>query len=347
MRGSTLRRAAAAAAALLTLLGVTAGASSAAAPSPSTDRLEVSVAKGRALADELECPVPPVQTNVWLRTRSCQTVSATVNVLRDETWVGRAEFTIQNVMTLDTERTQWTERIRVSKARLTGDAKDLRVQLRASCNTFCKATVKMGAFTLGNSAKSGRIVYSVPVKKYEIRRNMAHYSFDITRPGFSVGLVAYDSALFRCDDRFSNKVRQFHKDPGCVFPQRPVTEENQRLLPYISQNIHNVQSQGVHLGSPNYGRPLHRLQKPRQQSANRNAVCGNQTPPPGLPFPEPQCDEYPYASTYEGGTTQAPPNRATMWVPAQENRRQGSYLSRFYREFRVLDGDPYYVAVGV
>ena len=53
------------------------------------------------------------------------------------------------------------------------------------------------------------------------------------------------------------------------------------------------------------------------------------------------CDEYPFASTYEGG-----PGKASIaGVPLREQRRQGGDLAGFYRRHRLGNGDAFVVVV--
>jgi Deoxyribonuclease NucA/NucB len=53
------------------------------------------------------------------------------------------------------------------------------------------------------------------------------------------------------------------------------------------------------------------------------------------------CDEYPFASTYEGG-----PGKASIAaVPVREQRRQGGDLLAFYRRHRIGNGDAFVVVV--
>jgi deoxyribonuclease NucA/NucB len=53
------------------------------------------------------------------------------------------------------------------------------------------------------------------------------------------------------------------------------------------------------------------------------------------------CDEYPFASTYEGG-----PGKASIaGVPLREQRRQGGDLAGFYRRHRIGNGDAFVVVV--
>ena len=53
------------------------------------------------------------------------------------------------------------------------------------------------------------------------------------------------------------------------------------------------------------------------------------------------CDEYPFASTIEGG-----PGKASIaGVPLKEQRRQGGHLLAFYRRHRIGNGDAFVVVV--
>jgi hypothetical protein len=53
------------------------------------------------------------------------------------------------------------------------------------------------------------------------------------------------------------------------------------------------------------------------------------------------CDEYPFASTYEGG-----PGKASIaGVPLREQRIQGGDLNGFYRRYRIGNGDAFVVVV--
>jgi hypothetical protein len=52
------------------------------------------------------------------------------------------------------------------------------------------------------------------------------------------------------------------------------------------------------------------------------------------------CDEYPFASTMEGGL-----GAHIMGVPFGEQSRQGTDISGFYRRNKIGQGDPFLVAV--
>ncbi|MGD3109433.1 NucA/NucB deoxyribonuclease domain-containing protein [Streptomyces sp. YGL11-2] len=98
--------------------------------------------------------------------------------------------------------------------------------------------------------------------------------------------------------------------------------------------------------------PLHRLQKGLGQTnlnrynANRREavkVCTSVDPDyakKGL-----ECDEYPFASTYEGSAQSiyepAKPknNFSALAIPAAENGKGGSQLATYYNNNRIIDGD--------
>jgi hypothetical protein len=64
---------------------------------------------------------------------------------------------------------------------------------------------------------------------------------------------------------------------------------------------------------------------PQESKNNRSISCPESVPrPAGY-----QCDEYPFASSFEGGAATSPPNRISAWVPAVENSLQGAKAPGF------------------
>lgn len=84
-------------------------------------------------------------------------------------------------------------------------------------------------------------------------------------------------------------------------------------------------------GHPNV---LHRTTDPDIISANRDAATAGFTGRPLSP------DEYPFASTIEGG-----PGAHVTPVPLREQRVQGGQISSFYQKHGIGDGDPFRVEV--
>lgn len=137
--------------------------------------------------------------------------------------------------------------------------------------------------------------------------------------------------VIRCDHMYPREWRK----PGCVFPDFTPTVD-MSSLPVIAENIRKVQGRGIHVGRPGGRHPLHRNSGSQERDKNRHLVCPkHEKRPPGS-----SCDEYPFASTVEGGTSLPPIDRYRGWVPAHENQSQGVILSRFYRVNRILRGSP-------
>jgi hypothetical protein len=89
--------------------------------------------------------------------------------------------------------------------------------------------------------------------------------------------------------------------------------------------------------------PLHRLVDPAQVDKNRDEVCGRKVrgpAPKGM-----SCDEYPFATTEEGGTKLTEKNRSWAWVPTAQQNSQGGLVRAFYYANRVLNGDAFWVKV--
>ncbi len=84
-------------------------------------------------------------------------------------------------------------------------------------------------------------------------------------------------------------------------------------------------------GHPNV---LHRTTDPDIISANRDAATAGFTGRPSSP------DEYPFASTIEGGQ-----GAHVTPVPLREQRIQGGQISSFYQKHGIGDGDPFAVEV--
>lgn len=149
---------------------------------------------------------------------------------------------------------------------------------------------------------------------------------------------------------------------GCVFPAiRPIHSiDLSGPDPAYATHIADAQASGLPGGYPN-GPPLHRLSSSVLIQANRGAAC-----PPSLPRPDGfSCDEYPYASTWEGAATGGGDGRTFGWcqisglpagvtgpggysacmIPLAENTHGGSLLGAFYGSSRVLEGDAFFVRI--
>ena len=101
-------------------------------------------------------------------------------------------------------------------------------------------------------------------------------------------------------------------------------------MPAVCANMRNA----IH----NEGKPsqLTRTTNSSQIRKNRrDSKCTKMKPGNGM-----SCDEYPFASTYEGGT-----GAVIAAVPIKENNSQGGQLSAFYGKNDIQDGGCFEVKI--
>ncbi|MFD4862894.1 NucA/NucB deoxyribonuclease domain-containing protein [Streptomyces atratus] len=277
------------------------------------------------------------------RTSMCLDMNAYVDVLNNGRPVGRASFEIKHSMTLQAGKRNWKESLTVGKATLVNASGiHMTVAVGAGKGITTKVDFPQGS-TLG-PVRKGAVAYKTNVGKKKQQLTKSSYRFTFTKAGYSVGSFKYYSAKYRCDDKLWGPKKRL-KAPGCVFTGATPTI-GMGDLRYIAENIRNVRKKGGHYGQPGYGKPLHAMNNADQARKNRNAVCGKAKPTAwerrhGLI----SCDEYPFATTKEGGTKLPASQRGIKFVPDKEQDTQGGRVSGFKKQYRVLDGDAFYVAI--
>lgn len=268
--------------------------------------------------------------------------NAQVNVLRNGTPVGVVYFTITQSLQLHVIGRDFTESIDLTGVRVVGNASGVRVGISVSCGSPCSASTRFPQESVLRSGLQGSVLYHDSTTK--IHYTASRYVFSFLKPGFTPGGFTYKSLGYRCDDMLRGP-RGGGQSAGCVFPSFTPVLTAMAGLPDIAANIRRIQTRGPgHYGRYGSGHPLHRLMNAARQNANRNAVSSRRVvgPPPRAGV---SCDEYPFASTYEGGTSLSASNRGTAWVPSAEQNSQGGRASAFYNAERLLDDDAFWVAV--
>lgn len=197
-------------------------------------------------------------------------------------------------------------------------------------------TVSMGLYA--GATGSDQVAYFSPiVNNYQLRTQLQYTwnSQTPVPPEVPGPTTRMTQNYIRCDT-----AQEVNYGTGCVNPAYlPIANFPVGTYPYISPNIQADQAD-TQRGAPGIS-ALHR-NSPSEVDANRNAACSTarQTalgpPPTGMDVPS--CDEYPFASTQEGGSTSR-----IAWVPLAENNTQGNTLIDFYRQSRVMTGDAFYV----
>ncbi|MEU7429172.1 NucA/NucB deoxyribonuclease domain-containing protein [Streptomyces sp. NPDC040750] len=250
--------------------------------------------------------------------------------------VGTATFTARHTMTLHSKSANRTENFQLSKARTTGEGKGITVTLSATAGNGTSAKAHYKPHLLDKASK-GSVSYTTGhMRKGRInKKTQTRYTFGFTKPGYTPGSTGYKSATWRCDNYYGTS--------GCAMTDAP-TAVSMEAIPWIDDGIRKLRTRGGHYGDPNGGKPLHWMINTRQKNKNRQAVCGGRTAPPDMKRAgRTSCDEYPFASTYEGGKTLPASQRETTWVSPNENNTQGARITNWRRPMHVMDHDPFYV----
>ena len=251
---------------------------------------------------------------------------------------GTVEFDVKHKMDLNAKSTSWSETFELTKARTTGDGKGSRINIAAASKSGTKAKVTFDQGRTLDSPANGRVNYTtgaIARKKINAKAKTT-YTFTASKPGYKPGVVSYDSATYRCDN--------FYGTSGCAYPDAPtgVSMINQ---PRIAEGIRKLRTHGGRYGDPNGGKPLHWMINAKQKAKNRTAVCPKTAPTADKNAGRTSCDEYPFASTKEGGTKLPANQRTITWVNKAENDSQGATITNWRRAYHVMDNDPFYVIV--
>ncbi|WP_344071184.1 NucA/NucB deoxyribonuclease domain-containing protein, partial [Prauserella alba] len=118
----------------------------------------------------------------------------------------------------------------------------------------------------------------------------------------------------------------FGTEAGAANVELPVLEIEAARMPNIAENVQSALDEG-------HPRILARTTDESLIRGNRAAACEGFCGP-GSP------DEYPFASTRQGGA-----GARVAGVPIGEQRIQGGVLSRFYRKYSIGEGDLFRVIV--
>jgi len=293
------------------------------------------VAQSRSLAAPETGTCDP-SLDTYDRTQLCWRAAATVAVLQGGTRVGTVTFDLTHDMQLNPRGRDWAERITISAVRATGGTAGMTMTLRTSCASPCSAADYFPQGKVITDGLTGVIDYADAVGAGGTDSARTVYKLSFVKPGDTPVGFTYETPLsYRCDDALPGV------PAGCVFPAYTPYLATLTTLPAVADNIYAAQGGPARYGRPGSGHPLHRVTSLATQAANYAAVCAPSVvgrPPAGQ-----ACDEYPFRSAREGGTTVSRANRLAAWVPASQEKAKNSRIASFYDANRVLNGDPFWV----
>ena len=272
----------------------------------------------------------------------------TVRLVPQNTVVGVARIRVVHENTLVFNDRAWQHKVNVTLLAVSGTltTSPVHAQVGLRCDQACDAD----EFTLPRILTLGEtltITYDVtapgtaPVRT----KQTVTVSFSTPLPTPQPPAVATPPVLtgIRCDN--SSSINSTPRG-GCVYEDQVPSFRLSLSDPTVNEtaaHIRDAQAASTHhWGLAPSGTKLKRLTNTAQVQRNRNRACPANVPrPPGK-----SCDEFPFASTYQGADMEGAGDFSARMVDAQDNSRAGTKLGQAYRENRILDGDAFWVAVG-
>jgi hypothetical protein len=125
--------------------------------------------------------------------------------------------------------------------------------------------------------------------------------------------------------------------PGCIMPYIPEMVYNKAgEYPERAQHIEDAQNVKNLPGKHGTTRYLTRLTDKKKMQENRDVACPKSLPRPAML----SCDEYPFASTWQGGSTG---NYSRRFIDEKQNSAGGRALANFYLYNRIIEADRFLV----
>ncbi|MGA5703077.1 NucA/NucB deoxyribonuclease domain-containing protein [Peterkaempfera bronchialis] len=238
----------------------------------------------------------------------------------------------------------WKHTINITPTSTTGAARGVIASLTMQCGRAAKSACQVTSAPGAKGISVGKTT-SFPVGlKSPGSKTLTHKEVPVLTLRAAVGTPATGSlpaaATVRCD---SVKAVSGAKG-GCVHSGFVPTFSMSRTdskVKEAAQHVWDAQRKlKGHPGLRGQGKPLHRTTDKKLIDKNRSKAC-----PSSLSRPTGKsCDEYPFASTKEGGASGVYSRRM---INAKQNSTAGGskYLLKAYNDNRILDGDAFWVAI--
>lgn len=302
---------------------------------------------------EWTCHVVPVTATVIC------IVNGTPNV------IGTAQLLLMDYSYVSSSLTTWAHQMQVRMISATGVATASEIIVGTfnapggygfGCYSPCNlvnASVAPQPISVGATASFEAYYELSPVPGQRLTSS-TWYNFAVRVPQGLTTWHGFDMPHVRCDAELS--------PAGCVFSFAIPNMWYSMTGSYSEFASHVQQAQASGLPGAERIRPLHRLRDPALIRANRAVACpAHYDRPPGN-----SCDEYPFASTYEGAALSQggprtfpgcsvsladPPSTvangySVSMIDAIQNSGAGAAMNaQLYQRYRVLDGDPFTVEI--
>ncbi|MEV5432703.1 NucA/NucB deoxyribonuclease domain-containing protein [Streptomyces sp. NPDC052701] len=279
------------------------------------------------------------------RMRGCGIWRAEVNAVDVRTGrkVGGIKYLVIGYSFSARDSKTWAYQVRLLESSRWGRAVNgTKASGSASCVGKCKVTNKsFPAQTISKSAEPyGQFFMDTTInttasKQRGTGRSVASWTFSNPEWVAPSEPTKHSTVDVRCDNALPGAPRQV----GCVNLQAvPVISYSLTgPWPEVAQHIKDAQATGLpgKYGTTNY---LTRLTDSKKIKENREKACPQSLQrPPGK-----SCDEYPFASTWQGAK-HGNGKFSRRMVNAKQNTDAGKALKGFYTYSRVLEGDRFLV----
>lgn len=299
------------------------------------------------------------------RTEACGMYDGYLSILQTTngvtTEVGALAFTLYRYTYMSTRLPDWESQIQISPSMIRGEAVGTQFSGVATCTGTCitaRSSFPSQVPGLHQNA-NGEGSFSWPVVPGGQGLAVPSWTISVKAPSAqNVVTETYGSIpVVRCDQAVPGVATA-----GCVIPEAvPELVYHPEFWPEFGGHLVNAYFSGLP-GSWYSGRPLHRLTDETLKQRNRDQAC-----PARLHRPDGKtCDEYPFASTWEGAYTSrgeprtfpgcaieeyplgvvGPLGFSACMIDGGENSLAGSTMnSVLFVPYRVIENDPFFVTV--
>jgi hypothetical protein len=280
--------------------------------------------------------------NTWYitRTNGCGIFGYTLKV-RDSRGrtVGGIDYLAVGYEFSARDSKRWAYQVVLLEARRWGQGTSgTKAQGKAKCKLKCK--VANGSFpsqTISASKEPyGQFFIDSTIdttRRGKQGRGRGVITWKFTNPQWgSTNPLDLSTSDVRCDTALPGRSRK----PGCINPGYIPEMVYAKSGPYpeLAEHIQYAQNEKNLPGKHGTTRYLERLTNTAKRNENREMAC-----PSSLPRPEGKsCDEYPFATTWQGAATSGG-NFSRRMINAQQNSQGGNALNNFYTYNRIIEKD--------
>lgn len=308
-------------------------------------------ASAQAIRPQAALPLPSwcddhgADSKWWMiRTQACMITPASLTVTNPQTGgaVGGINYLVYAYTYTDTSLLDWGYQIQLGMVSSWGAVAGTQASGTGACKGKCKVTdasFPAQSFSMTHDAVGNWIMKSTIATRPKGQRGTGtgQATWNFTNPqwdGPSTDMTL-GTLDVRCDHALPGNTK-----PGCVMPQYipQMVYSKSGAYPELAKHIEYAQNTKKLPGKHGTTKYLTRLTDAAKIKKNRNKAC-----PSSLHRPAGKsCDEYPFASTWQGASTGNGTYSRRM-INATQNKNGGVALANFYIYNRILEKDKFLV----